>query len=315
MATRINKYLETVSTFDNLEIDLIQSSGNPLRKSTGDLTDLVESIRVHGLLQPILVRPLGDGFEVVAGNRRFEACRRLKHRRVKSIVMDLDDKSAYEIAITENVQRRTLDPLEEGLAFKRYCDEFGWGSETELAKKIGKSQEFVSHRLKLLSLPEEVKSALRERRIALTSAEELMWMKDDEAKKKIANFISGEKIGMYEVRNLVRRLESTTTNASSTTLGSKGEEGNDGFPFASYHSAESGEEQEFSKVTTELILVLRIALIRIDDLIGKTEDSKVKQLCIAKRVELHRVIDDLIFARKRGIVSLPELEQVRSHRN
>jgi ParB family transcriptional regulator, chromosome partitioning protein len=116
-----------------------------LRQNSGaDFPELINSIHEKGLLQPIIVRPKGDRFEVVAGNRRLEACRKLKHRKIKAMILEIDDKTAYEIAITENVQRRTLDPLEEAPAFKKYCDEYGWGSQSELARKIGKSQEFVS---------------------------------------------------------------------------------------------------------------------------------------------------------------------------
>jgi ParB family chromosome partitioning protein len=317
MPTRINRYLESISTFENLEIHLIKCSQTPLRDSFDDLEDLVGSIRVHGLLQPILVRPVGEGFEVVAGNRRFEACKKLKHRKIKSVVVELDDKSAYEIAITENVQRKTLDPLEEGLAFKRYCEEFGWGSETELARRIGKSQEYVSHRIKLLTLPEEVKDALREKKIPLTSAEELMWMREDEEKKKVAKFIANEKLSMSEVRNLVKTLNSIPSpkaNLISETLTPRLNE-EQAFFIPPYKSKGDYENVEFSKITSELILILRIALVRIDDLVAKTRDAKLKQLVMSKRVELHKIIDDLILARKRGALALPELVRARNLSN
>jgi ParB family chromosome partitioning protein len=334
MATRINRYLESVSAFDNLEINLIHSSNKPLRNSIGELTDLIESIQQHGLLQPILVRPFGDKFEVIAGNRRLEACRRLKHRKIKSFVIDLDDKAAYEIAITENVQRKTLDPLEEGLAFKRYCEEFGWGSETELAKKIGKSQEYVSHRIRLLTLPEEVKGALREKRIALASAEELMWMKEDEMKTKLSNLISSEKLSMHEVRRLVKSINSNPQSLSAVAAAGpqhsslKTKVGDDDhvsidlrnevFSLPVYRAKENDRDGEFSKVTSELILVLRIALIRIDDLASKAKDPKLKELVISKRVALHNIIDQLISAKRHGGVptnAAAELIQVQEPSN
>jgi ParB family transcriptional regulator, chromosome partitioning protein len=314
MATRINRYLESVSAFDNLEIDLINSSEAPLRNSSGDLTDLIESIRQHGLLQPILVRPLGEKFEVVAGNRRFEACKRLKHRKIKSVVIDLDDKAAYEVAITENVQRKTLSPLEEGLAFKRYCEEFGWGSETELAKKIGKSQEYVSHRIKLLTLPEEVKDALREKRIAVASAEELMWIKEDEAKRKIAGLISTKKLTMHEVRHLVRTMNSVTGLSSLEAQNTLSMEHDNGLFSTPLYTKENDPKAEFSKLTSELILILRIALIRIDDLAEKAKDPKLRELIVSRRIEIHGIIDELISTRKHGMPILPQLVEVKTRR-
>src|SRR5579864_2478490 len=209
MATRINRYLDSVSAFDNVEIDLIHFPVNPLRSTKCDVSELLESIRERGLLQPIIVRPKGESFEVVAGNRRLDACKRLKHRKIKAMVVELDDKTAYETAITENVQRRTLDPLEEAQAFKKYCDEYGWGSQSELAKKIGKSQEYISHRIKLLELPEEVKSALIEKQISLASAEEMIWLKNDAAKKKLLPVLSKEKLSMHEIRHIVKAVNST----------------------------------------------------------------------------------------------------------
>jgi ParB family chromosome partitioning protein len=292
MATRINRYIESVSAFDNLEIDLIRGSETPLRNSTGDLSDLIESISHVGLLQPILVRPAGEKFEVIAGNRRFEACKKLKQRKIKAIVIELDDKSAYEIAITENVQRKTLDPLEEGLAFKKYCAEFGWGSETELARKIGKSQEYVSHRIKLLSLPDEVKEALRQKRIALAAAEELMWIKADEVKKDIASLVFSKKLSMHEVRRLVKTINTIPDSESSLEQ--------DTFFSASPRQDIDGKN-EYSKITSELILVLRIALIRMDDLASKATDPRLKQLAISKRIAVHSIVDELISERKRSL--------------
>ena len=295
MATRINKYLDSVSTFDNLEIDLIRFPSNVLRSANQDLTDMIESIRENGLLQPIIVRPTGERFEVVAGNRRLEACKRLKHRKIKAMIVDLDDKSAYEIAITENVQRKTLDPLEEAAAFKKYCDEYGWGSQRELAKKIGKSQEYISHRIKLLDLPREVKSALTQKQISLASAEELVWLKNDGAKKKIVSACLKQKIPMHEVRHFVK-----VANSSNHDEVFEPER-----PF-SLDSSENSREREFSKTISESILILRIALVRMDDLTAKIKDPSLRQTVLSKRIALHSLIDELITTKKHGF-PIPQL--------
>src|SRR5438034_10567473 len=106
---------------------------------------LSNSIREHGLLQPILIRPLIHGFEIVAGHRRFQACRSLRWRFIPCKIRDMSDKQAYEIQLAENMQRKSMDPVEEAEAFRRYVIDLGWGGVTELAKKIGKSEEYVSH--------------------------------------------------------------------------------------------------------------------------------------------------------------------------
>jgi len=256
---------------------------------------MVESIRENGLLQPIIVRPRGERFEVVAGNRRLEACKRLKHRKIKAMVVELDDKTAYEIAITENVQRKTLDPLEEAAAFKKYCDEYGWGSQSELAKKIGKSQEYVSHRIKLLDLPTEVKNALTQKQISLAAAEELVWLKNDGDKAKIATECFSQKMPMHDVRYIVKAVNS-----------SKQDEIFDLARSASLDSSEISREKEFSKTISESILILRIALVRMDDLATRTKDQSLKQTIVSKRIALHSLIDELITTKRHGF-QMPQL--------
>jgi ParB family transcriptional regulator, chromosome partitioning protein len=301
MATRINRYLDSVSTFDNLEVDLIRPSDKALRRTVGrDFSELVDSIRENGLLQPIIVRPSGERFEVVAGNRRLEACRRLKHRKIKAMIADIDDKTAYEVSITENVQRRTLDPLEEAAAFKKYCDEYGWGSQSELAKKIGKSQEFVSHRIKLLELPEQVKSALTNSEITLSSAEELVWLKSDAARKKLATEFASRKLPMQGMRHIVKAVNSGEVSLQDFPAQGIPTHNENDLPRFAIGPREDGKEKNFSKTISESILILRIALVRLDDLVAKTEDPYSKQIIVSKRVAIHNLIDELISIRRHG---------------
>lgn len=298
MATRINRYMDSVSAYDNLEIDLIHSSSNPLRKNSGpDFAELIGSIREKGLLQPIIVRPRGEAFEVVAGNRRLEACRRLKHRKIKAMIAELDDKAAYEISITENVQRKTLDPLDEAAAFRKYCQEYGWGSQSELARKIGKSQEYISHRIKLLDLPLQVKGALTRNEISLSSAEELVWLKNDSAKTKIAVECSNRKISMHGVRHIVKLINTSQIQQNNASL----KDDTDLPRFASNQSDEVGKEEDFAKTISETILILRIALVRLDDLIAKTQDPEIKQIITTKRVAVHALIDELVATKRHGV--------------
>jgi len=151
--------------FEELEISRIDFAKNGLRVNVGSIEELASSIAEKGLLQPIVVRVLGDRYEVVAGNRRLSACKLLKWRKMLCHIIELDDRESYEVSLIENVQHKTLNPIEEAMAFKRYVEEFGWGGVSVLAEKIGRSQEYVSRRIQLLQLPGKIQEKIMRRRI------------------------------------------------------------------------------------------------------------------------------------------------------
>jgi ParB family chromosome partitioning protein len=177
-----------------------------LREEFSELDDLRQSIRVHGLLNPLIVRPKDGKFEIVAGHRRLEACKRLGWTRIPCIVIELDDRKAFEMSLVENLQRQTLNPIEEAKAFKRYVEEYGWGGVSELARKVGKSQEYVSRRLSLLNLPEEVKEEIMRRRISPSVAQELTTLEDQDIQIKISETIIRKKFTIKKVRQLVKMV-------------------------------------------------------------------------------------------------------------
>ena len=187
---------------EQIETKSIRDSTRPLRKEAGQLEDLMASILRRGLLEPIIVRPGGKGFEVVAGNRRLEACRRLKIRVVPCHVVDLCDRGAYEVSLTENIQRQTLNPLEEAEALKRYVNDYGYGGVSELARRIGKSQSYVSRRIALLSLPDDLKEEIMRRRITPSAVAELSSL-DEISKAELSQVIT--EMG-FSRRSDVRRL-------------------------------------------------------------------------------------------------------------
>ena len=136
-----------------VETILIHPSKCFVRRDNGAVNDLVDSIRQHGLLQPLIVRPDGSTLELVCGQRRLTACKILRWKTIPCIVREIGEKEAFEISLAENLQHKTLNPIEEAIAFKQYVQLAGWGSVHELALKIGKSPEYVSHRIALLRLP------------------------------------------------------------------------------------------------------------------------------------------------------------------
>ncbi|MDG7013265.1 MAG: ParB/RepB/Spo0J family partition protein [Nitrososphaerota archaeon] len=279
MVTRLNDYLNAISVFERLEIGLISFSPNPIRQYKDDLSDLTASIQEHGLLEPIIVRPKGNGFEVVAGNRRLKACRLLRFRRVNCVVSNLDDADAFEVSLIENVQRRTLNPLEEAEAFKKYCKEFGWGSQTQLAKKLGKSQEYISHRLKLLELPEEAKQELLSGRLSPTAAQELVWLKSDDRCIAALGFLKETELNTKSVRRLVRDLNAEESSRIGTGFEVSPDE------FSGSHGKNFIEEA---------VLIMRISLARLDLLVTKVSDAQLKTVLLTKKSALNSILDDLI---------------------
>ena len=132
------------SVVEQIEMKMIRPSQFPIRdkfqRADPDCETLINSIREHGLFQPILIRPLERGFEIVAGHRRFQACRSLRWRFIPSKIRELSDKQAYEIQSTENIQRKSMDPIEEAEAFRRYVIDFGWGGVGQLQEKSAKAK-------------------------------------------------------------------------------------------------------------------------------------------------------------------------------
>jgi ParB family chromosome partitioning protein len=137
------------------------------------LGEMAESIREQGIVQPLLVRPRGDAFELVAGERRLRAARMAGLESVPVVIRDLGDREALEIALVENLQREDLTALEEAAAFERLIDEFGLTQE-QIAARVGKSRPAVANTLRLLQLPEEVRGEMRNGRLSAGHARALL---------------------------------------------------------------------------------------------------------------------------------------------
>lgn len=204
---------------ESVELRMLRPSKTALRRDNGPMSGLMSSIQDKGLLEPIIVRPADDGFEVVAGMRRYEACRKLGWRRLPAHVVELNDREAFEVSLLENIQRETLNPIEEARAFRNYVDEFGYGGETELASRIGKSQEYVSRRIGLLSLPQRVQDQIMRRRIAPSVAQELTFLNDEDA-EEMADEIGMKGLTLREVRRILRRRQEASMEGPQDGFGS-----------------------------------------------------------------------------------------------
>ncbi len=163
-----------------IPIDLVQRNPQQPRKhfDEGDLTELANSIRAHGILQPILVRPIAGGrYEIVAGERRWRAAQRAGLHSIPAVIRELDEVEVLEIAIVENVQRTDLNPIEEAQGFQALIDRFHRTQE-EIADAVGKSRPHIANMLRLLKLPEELQEMVRDGRLTAGHARAILTSPD-----------------------------------------------------------------------------------------------------------------------------------------
>jgi ParB family transcriptional regulator, chromosome partitioning protein len=154
------------------------------------LHELAASIREHGVLQPILVRPLGENrFQLIAGERRWRASREAGLTTIHALVEEIDDDTALEIAIIENLQREDLNPLEEAAMFDRMVHEHGY-SIRKLADKLGKDKGYLENRLRLADAPEEIRELVSLRKDTVSHAYELLKVQDPKKRRKLAGQVA-----------------------------------------------------------------------------------------------------------------------------
>ena len=288
--------LSTSDLMEDIGVDQLRRGELQLRKDLGDLTSLMVSISDKGLLYPLLVRPFGDVFEVVCGNRRFEACKKLRIKSIKCIICHFSDKKAFEVSLTENLQRQSLDPMEEARAFKRYVLESGWGSVTKLARRIGKSEEYVSHKLLLLDLPDEVLSKVSDKSISPSKARELIWLKDPKLQKEVSDAVISHNLCVrseHELIKLVRNGFSVHTALQAVVEEKRSEQSENS------ESAYTDSDLNSSILVLEKsIVVLRLAMIKMDTIIEHSHPNEVRQFLIQKRFQLHQMLDESMRMRK-----------------
>ncbi len=191
----------------HIPIDKIQRNPDQPRRTFDavELEELANSIRAHGVLQPILVRPLrnSDMFEIVAGERRWRAAQIAKLHQLPAVVMELDDRDVLEIAIIENVQRADLNPLEEAHGYQTLLERFN-RTQADVAEQVGKSRPHIANMLRLLSLPNDIQEMVRDGRLSAGHARAILTAPDPHglAKLAIANGLS-----VREVEKLAQRAK------------------------------------------------------------------------------------------------------------
>ena len=200
-----------------IDIERILPNSHQPRKNFDEeaLNDLANSIREHGVVQPIVVRPLDDGFfQLIAGERRWRAAKRAGLGRVPAVVREAGEHSALEIALIENLQREDLNPMEEAQAYERLIVDFGMTQE-EVARRVGKNRATIANMLRLLKLPSEVQQWLRENKLSAGHAKALLSLSDLSAILDSARKIIQGNYSVRQAETLVSRYSQTGKEGST----------------------------------------------------------------------------------------------------
>ena len=169
------------------------------------INELSKSIKEHGVIQPIVVRPIGDKFEIIAGERRYKASCMAELKTIPAIITDLNDKDSAEVALIENVQRENLTPIEEAISYKKILD-MGYITQDALASKLGKTQSTVANKLRLLNLDDEVQEALLNEKISERHARSLLKLQNKQEQKQLLNKIINERLTVRRADEEIEKI-------------------------------------------------------------------------------------------------------------
>ena len=178
----------------------------PRKKFDEDaLQELTESIKKHGIIQPLLVQKKGDYYEILAGERRWRAAKNAELEKVPVIIMELPDQEKYEVSLIENIQRENLNPIEEAEAYQQLIETYHL-KQDEIAEKVSKSRTAITNSLRLLKLDERVRQMVIDDMISTGHARALLGIDDAEEQYKFAQRIFDEKLSVRDVEKEIRKL-------------------------------------------------------------------------------------------------------------
>ncbi|MBB3110910.1 ParB family chromosome partitioning protein [Paenibacillus phyllosphaerae] len=196
-----------------VEVSLGDLRPNPYqpRKTFDDdaIRELAESIKQHGVIQPIIVRTVLKGYEIIAGERRFRASQLCGNSSIPAVVRNFSDQQVMEIALIENLQREDLNAIELALAYQALMDKFDLTQE-ELSLKVGKSRSHIANFLRLLSLPEEIKDNVSRGTLSMGHARALVGVKEDSRKKELAEIAIRNEWSVRDLEEAIQKLDQQT---------------------------------------------------------------------------------------------------------
>ncbi len=270
---------------DNIDISKIKPFRYSYRKNMNeDLHELCYSIKEKGLLHPIIVRMIDDGYEIVAGTRRYNACKLLGWRKILSHVVELDDKDAFEVSLIENIHSKNLNPIEEAKAFQDYVTNYGWGGISDLATKLGKSVSYVDKRIRLLELPEDVVESLSAGSISVSVGDELLPLKEKEQQSKLAELIKKRKLSSRQVRELKAEMKNS----------------DDPYDVLDFQTKIIDIDAKTQKSFDKAIIAIRVAMNKLASVIEDVEDNwTVYEILLQHKNMLHNQIDILYKEKKK----------------
>ena len=193
------------------------------------LNELASSIKEHGIIQPLVLRRLGDKYEIIAGERRYKAAQLAGLTEVPAIISNIDDNKSAEIALVENVQRRNLNSLEEAKSYKKILDKEGL-TQDELAKKIGVSQSTIANKLRLLNLTSEAQDALMNDKISERHARSLLSVSDPDKQKALLNKVISERLTVRQLDDEIKKESNPASESALNHVPSYDELGDVGTP-------------------------------------------------------------------------------------
>jgi len=201
------------------EINIDAVSPNPYQArmvwNEQELAELADSIRTNGIIQPIIVRPLGPGYQLIAGERRFRAAKLASLATIPALVRQASDEQLLEWALVENIHRVDFNPIERARAYQDYLSTFSL-TQAEAAERLGEGRSVIANYLRLLDLPQEIKQLLVDGQLTMGHARAILALPTDELRRKLANRAMAGRLSVREVERLVRRYLAGTSQARTT---------------------------------------------------------------------------------------------------
>lgn len=194
-----------------IDIDLIEANPEQPRQrfAEEDLEELTQSIRVNGVVQPIVVRSIGSRYQIVAGERRWRAAQRAELRKIPAVISEVSDEKMLELALVENIQRSELNPMEEARAYRKLIDTLGLTQE-QVSERVGKSRTVITTGIRLLKLPGEIQREIENGRLSAGHGRALLMTEDPKIQRLVANAVIDKGLSVRETEAAVKRAARTS---------------------------------------------------------------------------------------------------------
>lgn len=276
------------SAVRNIPVDRIDPNPNQPRLAMDktNLDELTSSVKEHGVLQPILVRPLPAGrYQLVAGERRLRAARAAGLKAIPALIEEIDDDTALEIAVIENLQREDLSPIDEALIYDKMIHQHGY-SIRKLAQKLGKDKGYLENRLRLADAPAEIRELVSVRKDTLSHAYELLKVTDSKKRRNLADMVAHGELSLVKLRELIeetpRAKRAGKTSSATASPPDAGEDATEAEADANWVG--SGPKRS---LTDDSLIAVRAQLAdAISELIAVIQSDMLKSIDATDRQNL-----------------------------